>query len=339
MKVKILKCADDACEECKSMVGQVVDTEYIDHPLHPNCRCDCEMVVEAANEAPDGQAADDAIAETIDEKHIDENNEVDVQVSVVGEIMGSDKDGNPKPQTIDEASLKAIADNLNAESKEVLVDIDHQSSKDGLDRSTKAAGWLSKFWTSTKGLFAKLKLTPSGRQLVEGREYRKLSPVFQLDKDSKPTGLLSVAMTNTPAMQDIEPILNQKPNQETTEMTKEEIIELVKATFAEMKAAEEKPEDKPEEKAEEPKAEEQKPEAANACGKEEDKPEDKPEDEAKNAEPEPDKSEKPKAKKDEVIKEAVLNQMPTTANATVTEEWRTLHGEALHKWLYKNGLI
>lgn len=150
--------------------------------------------------------------ENEDVKKIDENGEIEVQVSTVGEIVGSDKEGNPVPQSITEESLSKIAENLNSENKEVLVDVDHQSVREGLDRDTKAVGWLSRFWTNAKGLFAKLKLTPMGREMVEGREYRKLSPVFGLGEDGTPVSLESAAFTNTPAMTEIEPILNQKPN-------------------------------------------------------------------------------------------------------------------------------
>lgn len=152
-----------------------------------------------------------------EEKHIDENGEIEVQVSTVGEVIGSDKDGNPVPQAITEDSLAKIAENLNSENKEVLVDVDHQSVREGLDRDTKAVGWLSRFWTNAKGLFAKLKLTPMGREMVEGREYRKLSPVFGLGEDGTPVSLESAAFTNTPAMTEIEPILNQKPNKEISD--------------------------------------------------------------------------------------------------------------------------
>lgn len=131
-----------------------------------------------------------------------------MQVAVTGTIVGSDKDGQPIEQQITEEALQDIAGALNESGKEILVDRDHQSAREGLDRDTHAMGWLSRFWTTTKGLFAKLKLTPTGRELVEGREYRKLSPVFTIDENGKPISLESAAFTNTPAMQDIEPILN-----------------------------------------------------------------------------------------------------------------------------------
>ena len=109
--------------------------------------------------------------------------------------------------------------------------------KPGLDRDTKAVGWMSKFYTTMKGLFAKLFLTPFGRKLVEDREYRFLSPVFSLDDNGNPVDLHSAAFTNTPAFEgSIEPILNHKAVNQTaesiTDMTKEELIDLIKETVS-----------------------------------------------------------------------------------------------------------
>lgn len=124
----------------------------------------------------------------------------DVQIAPAGEFTGSAADGSPVEEHIDINALQALADKLNAQADEVLLDIDHASCKPGMDRDTQAAGWFSKFFVDpAKGLLGKLKLTKRGRELVEGREYRFLSPVFKLDKSGKPLEMDSVALTNTPA--------------------------------------------------------------------------------------------------------------------------------------------
>lgn len=303
---------------------------------------------------------EELVEEKAEQKTIDNDGNVEVQVAVVGTIVGSDTQGNPVKQNITEESLEAIAKGLNESGEEVLVDADHQSAREGLDRDTRAMGWLSKFWTNAKGLFAKLRLTPTGKAAVEGREYRKLSPVFGLDKDGKPTSLESCAFTNTPAMQDIEPILNQKPNEAIAmEMTKEELIELIKETVGaimepkkEQEPAEEqeivekqeivdeKPAEEQEEKqetVEEQKTVEEKPieEAENACGKEEEKEEEAVSQEPEEQEKPVEQKKKKEQKKEEVIKEAALNSMPT--KATVGEKpWGSLKGEELLAWAYRN---
>ena len=138
-----------------------------------------------------------------------------VHISPIGNFNGSDGEGNPVPETIDRESLEALAEKLNA-GDEVLFDADHQSTRAGEGRSTRAAGWFSKFFVDpVKGLFGKLKLTKWGKELISGREYRYVSPTFGLDENGKPVELYSIAATNTPAFAGaISPILNQAPTGE-----------------------------------------------------------------------------------------------------------------------------
>lgn len=138
-----------------------------------------------------------------------------VHISPIGNFNGSDSEGNPVPETIDRESLEALAEKLN-DGDEVLFDADHQSTRAGEGRSTRAAGWFSKFFVDpVKGLFGKLKLTKWGKELISGREYRYVSPTFGLDENGKPVELYSIAATNTPAFAGaISPILNQAPAEE-----------------------------------------------------------------------------------------------------------------------------
>ena len=278
----------------------------------------------------------------IDEKTIIEDGEngqiEEVLIAPIGTFTGSDKEGNPVEQNFTEQALTQIADDLNEANKEVLLDKDHASAREGLNRDTQSLGWFSKFIVKPlKGLFGLLKLTKSGREMIENREYRHVSPVFQLDENNMPIELVSVAATNTPAIEVPENvILNSKPNEET-EMTKEEIIELIKTTFAELKKA-----DDAEEKKEEV-VEEKKEETTNECGEE--VKSECSDTEAKNEEPdksEPDKSEpaveeeKKEEEKKEVIKEEVLNQAPTTTIPSADPEWKTLKGKDFMDWCQKH---
>lgn len=273
--------------------------------------------------------------EEINEKTIIEDGEngqiEDVLIAPIGTFTGSDKEGNPVEQNFTEQALTQIADDLNEQNKEVLLDKDHASAREGLSRDTQSLGWFSKFIVKPlKGLFGLLKLTKSGRELIENREYRHVSPVFQLDENNMPIGLVSVAATNTPAIEVPENvILNSKPNEET-EMTKEEIIELIKTTFAELKKADDAEEVK-EEVVEETK-EETTEETTNECG---DEVKSECADEAKNEAPvEEEKVEE--EKKEEVIKEEVLNQAPTTTIPSADPEWKTLKGKDFMDWCQKH---
>ena len=266
-----------------------------------------------------------------------ENGEIEnVHLVPIGDFKGSDKDGNPIDEHITKESLDQIAEKLNS-GDEVLCDIDHQSCKPGVDRDSKAAGWFHKFVVDpVKGLFANLKLTKKGREIVENREYRYTSPVFTLDENGNPNDIHSVALTNVPAFKGhISPILNSEPNSNEKEsmkmeITKEELIELIKNTVNEMNVKkeineeirdiqEEIVENSCVEKQEEVKNEETVPETKEEKKEEDVKVEDKDE---------------PKEEK-EVIKIESLNSAPAPS-ISQEPEWKNLHGKAFFDWYAKH---
>ena len=298
-----------------------------------------------------------------------DNGELDVHIAPIGTFNGSNSQGNPVKENITKESLENLAEKLN-QGDEILADIDHQSCKPGVERDTRAAGWLSKFIVDPiKGLFAKLKLTKKGRELIESREYRYFSPTFMLDENGSPTDLHSVSLTNLPAFKGyIKPILNSEPNTKEIiemEITKDDLIQLIKDTVASMNEApveevkEEKSstetcdangtcdtddvEDKVEEKVED------KTEVTNACGKAKVvKNEDAKEDPATTT------AETPKATEDkeiavdknedktekEVIKIQALNSTPSVGigdSVTSSCGWENKHGKAFFDELKKMG--
>ena len=270
------------------------------------------------------------ISNTIDNGEIE-----NVHLVPIGDYKGSDKDGNPIDEHITKESLDQIAEKLNS-GDDVLCDIDHQSCKPGVERDSKAAGWFHKFVVDpVKGLFASLKLTKNGREIVENREYRYTSPVFTLDENGNPNDIHSVALTNVPAFKGhISPILNSEPNSNEKEsikmeITKEDHIELIKNTVNEMNIKKEINEeireevvgnscDKKQEEIVEVKNEETVPETKEEV-KEEVKVEDKDE---------------PKDEK-EVIKIETLNSAPTPS-MTQEPEWKKLHGKDFFDWCAKH---
>ena len=146
------------------------------------------------------------------------NGESVVQIAEIGRVIGSDVEGNPVEQELDEESLKKLADKLNASGREILVDRDHASSKPGLDRDTSAQGWASEFEVREgQGLFGKVKWSDLGKKLVENRVFRWLSPVFKLGSDKKPVDMQAIALTNTPSQILLKPVLNQAAGEETAE--------------------------------------------------------------------------------------------------------------------------
>lgn len=264
----------------------------------------------------------------------------DVLVAPVGDFIGSKRDGEAIEQHFTPEALAKIADDLNSTGEEVLLDKDHASAREGLTRDTQALGWLSKFKATLFGLFAKLKLTKAGREMIGGREYRHVSPVFRLSDDNTPIQLLSVAATNTPAIDIPENIiLNTEPKKDEVEqMTKEELKTFIMNTVAEMKEAAEKEEVK----------EEIKEEVIEATEETETKPDNETEtkeeiieevkeevkDECPDAKSEcsDETKNEPPEKKTEVIQEEALNQTSTTTIPTADPVWKNLTGEEFRKW-------
>ena len=170
------------------------------------------------------------------EKTIDNGSIEQIHIAPIGEYYGSTKDGQPVKEKLDKEALQALADELN-KGDDVLVDVDHSSERIGADRSTEAAGWLHKFIVDPmKGLFATLKLTKKGKELLENREYRYTSPVFELSEDGRPLSMRSVALTNMPAFKGaIFPILNTMPEDqaEKKDTMNEEVKEDIEKTEVE----------------------------------------------------------------------------------------------------------
>ena len=280
-----------------------------------------------------------------------DNGESVVQIAGIGKVIGSDIDGNPVEQELDEESLRKLADKLNASGREILVDRDHASSKPGLDRDTSAQGWASEFEVREgQGLFGKVKWSDLGKKLVENRVFRWLSPVFKLGSDKKPVDMNAIALTNTPSQMLIKPVLNQAADEESIEnkeMTegkemdiedikkivfdvlkeaglavdgKDAVVEEVKREVAEEKL--DKLEDAAEMKAAEALVESAaKEEVKNAaCGE--------VKDEVKNEVCD-------EVKKDEVIKAEVLNQKPTIGLAAKAdaEKWRNMSQSEFIKYI------
>ena len=299
-----------------------------------------------------------------------DNGEIDVHIAPIGEFKGSNSLGNPVQEKITKESLENLAEKLN-KGDEILADIDHQSCKPGVERDTRAAGWFYKFAVDpVKGLFAKLKPTNKGKELIQSREYRYFSPTFILDENGSPVDLHSVSLTNLPAFKGhIKPILNSEPNiKESIEMeiTKDDLIQLIKDTVASMNEApaEEKADMKEVEEVKEEKASddttdttdttdtrevEEKKEVVNACGKAKVvKNEEVKEEPAATTAEAPKASEdkeiavdKDEAKKEkEVIKIQALNSAPTVGVGDSVADscgWERKHGKAFFDELKKMG--
>lgn len=115
--------------------------------------------------------------------------------------------------------------------REILVDKDHASCRSPNERSTEAMGWAYDFKVVSElgnlnGLYCKIKWTKEGRELAESRTYRFLSPVWTLDEKNRPKAIVSIGLTNRPAIKAM-PIINTLPEEPKEKTMKEKLLELL----------------------------------------------------------------------------------------------------------------
>jgi phage I-like protein len=98
----------------------------------------------------------------------------------------------------------------------LLVDFDHFSADP--DKSTRAAAWIENVERRADGgLWARLRLTTSGRAALEGGDYRHFSPVlgfaradYREGQEVHPVALLGGAFTNQPTFRGMVPLSNRQ---------------------------------------------------------------------------------------------------------------------------------
>ena len=124
-----------------------------------------------------------------------------IKVLPVGDISGRDK----RAWKLDAAGAQALVDEVKKNNIDIVVDFEHGSyAGDG-----KAAGWLpaATFAVEPDGIYAEINWTDEGRESVQAREYRYLSPAF-LSDGGKILSLESVGLVNVPNL--TLPALNRK---------------------------------------------------------------------------------------------------------------------------------
>lgn len=138
---------------------------------------------------------------------------------------------------VDEESFEAIKKTISRRGIDVVIDYEHQT----LDNvQAPAAGWIKDIILKEDGIWAEVEWTEKATAYLKNKEYRYLSPVIMVRKnDRKAVELHSVALTNTPAINEMQPIINK--------LEKENFMELAKlaallglgenATEAEIEAA------------------------------------------------------------------------------------------------------
>ncbi|MEG2344164.1 MAG: phage protease [Acidaminococcaceae bacterium] len=123
----------------------------------------------------------------------------------------------------DNQAAETLMKNHKNRINDLVVDYEHQTLYGG---EAPAAGWIKDLeYRGQDGLWAKVEWTEKGGNYVAAKEYRYLSPVIMTRKADKRAVLLhSVALTNTPAIDGMEPIVAK----EVLENKEDKMEELLK---------------------------------------------------------------------------------------------------------------
>jgi len=155
---------------------------------------------------------------------------------------------------VDEESFQSMQKTIARRGIDLVVDYEHQTLK-GVEAP--AAGWVKELKLENGHIQAVVEWTPRGAEYLKNREYRYLSPVVSVRKtDGKVTELHSLALTNTPAIEHMAPIVNSESYEMEEvqnmdmqklaellglgpEASEEEILEALKTVLAEHKSLKE----------------------------------------------------------------------------------------------------
>lgn len=102
-----------------------------------------------------------------------------------------------------------IADQVAAAKTDLVIDYEHQtlrSAKNG--QPAPASGWFGRVEWRDDGLYAvDVRWTKAAAEMIANEEYRYISPVFAYNKRGEVTQLLHAALTNTPALDELDEVL------------------------------------------------------------------------------------------------------------------------------------
>lgn len=159
---------------------------------------------------------------------------------------------------VDDESWEMIRNHYHGRGLDLVIDYEHQTLT---GTQAPAAGWIKEIERTSDAVVAKVEWTPKAVEYLKNKEYRYLSPVVMVRKaDRRVTGLHSVALTNTPAIDEMFAIVNSDrvlPVERGTKMDikklaallglaedagEDDVIEAVKELLETVKQAKEQPE-------------------------------------------------------------------------------------------------
>lgn len=153
----------------------------------------------------------------------------EIQLFPAGEFRSLDgRPANVAHWFIDAELAAAIIADLDARSNRLVIDYEHQtllSAENG--QPAPAAGWFKKLeWREGDGLYAvDVEWTARAKEMIEGDEYKFISPVFSYNKKTGAvTRLLNAALTNNPALDGMDEVAAEAASRLLTHSTELESL-------------------------------------------------------------------------------------------------------------------
>lgn len=113
---------------------------------------------------------------------------------------------------VDEESFNLMKNTFKKRGLDIVVDYEHQTLE---NVQAPAGGWIKDIQIEDGAVVAKVEWTPKAQEYLKNKEYKYLSPVVLTRKsDSRAVVLHSVALTNTPAIDNMYPIVNKDASEE-----------------------------------------------------------------------------------------------------------------------------
>lgn len=111
----------------------------------------------------------------------------------------------------DDQAMQETIGAFSVKVNDLVIDYEHQTL---YGEVAPAAGWIKELINKgQEGLWARVEWTEKAKQMVEGKEYRYLSPVVWVRaSDGRAIEIHSAALTNTPAIDGMIPIINSTTN-------------------------------------------------------------------------------------------------------------------------------
>ena len=136
-----------------------------------------------------------------------ENGEIKAPASFPLLSCGTTRTRDYGPFMVDAEACNLIIANFADNGNDMVIDYEHATLS---GKEAPAAGWIKNLVKAGCDLWAVVEWTDKAKAYIAAKEYRYFSPVVSKRKsDNRAVAIHSVALTNSPNIKDLEPLINK----------------------------------------------------------------------------------------------------------------------------------